>query len=247
MKKYIDARNLPNPQPLVYTKRALAEGEFSYLIIHVNNATAKDNVIRFAAHAGFPVEKTEEREGEYFITIANTEELPSTVEPKGTAPPATATQAEGSGSQEEAQQAQQAQQEDSPQAAESFDFLTTPGHPHQIEYVKTLLLGAGGSGVTAREGSAELSPFLRRVLSSLPHIHGGLQQLILTGAAAHLAEEQSEYLPLLLQLRRRGIKIYCDQESCEEWRAAPSAEAVTLIDARSLTEKLLSHAAVLSL
>lgn len=71
MKEYLDARDLPNPQPLVYTKRALAQGEFTELVVHVNNMDAKESVVRFARHAGFPVEKEERRGDEYYITIAN--------------------------------------------------------------------------------------------------------------------------------------------------------------------------------
>lgn len=74
MKEYIDARNLPNPQPLVYTKRALAGGEFSHLIVHVNNEDARESVVRFAHHAGFPVKKVDSKGDEFYITIANTEE-----------------------------------------------------------------------------------------------------------------------------------------------------------------------------
>ncbi|MFO7850485.1 MAG: sulfurtransferase TusA family protein [Spirochaetia bacterium] len=71
MREYLDARDLPNPQPLVYTKRALAQGEFTELVVHVNNIDAKESVVRFARHAGFPVKKEEQREDEYYITIAN--------------------------------------------------------------------------------------------------------------------------------------------------------------------------------
>ncbi len=74
MKEYIDARNLPNPQPLVYTKRALATGEFSHLIVHVNNEAARESVVRFARHAGFPVSKVEQSGEEFYITIENSDE-----------------------------------------------------------------------------------------------------------------------------------------------------------------------------
>ena len=269
MKKYIDARNLPNPQPLVYTKRALADGEFSYLIVHVNNATARENVIRFARHAGFPVEKTEEREGEFFITIANTEELSSTVDPKpqesGTASPEkhwakeTARprpSRENAGSERQTPEPSTSTNDRSdspafaaPSVAEnseeaSADSLSLRQHN---ETVKTLLIGAGRSVFRDEHRNLVISPFLQRFLRALPKIYGDLQQIILTDGAALLGSSQSDYLPLLKTLRRQGVQIYCDQESCEEWEAAPSPEAVTLIDAESLTQKLLRYAPVLTL
>lgn len=58
MKKEIDARSLPCPQPVVQTKRALAEGGFSQLDILVDNEAAQQNVCRFAEHAGYTVLST---------------------------------------------------------------------------------------------------------------------------------------------------------------------------------------------
>ena len=278
MKKYIDARNLPNPQPLVYTKRALADGEFSYLIVHVNNTTARENVIRFARHAGFPVEKTEEREGEFFITIANTEELSTTVDPKpqdsGSAPSdehwADEHWAEEHRSEEQPPRPPSPEAESSEKktaehhssassSSESSSFAgrstaeagekTSAGLPlrqHQ-ETVKTLLLGTGRSVFQDKQGNLTVTPFLDRFLRTLPKIYGDLQQIILTDGASLLGSPHSDYLPLLKTLQRMGVQIYCDEESCDEWDAAPSPEAVTLIDAESLTQKLLRYAPVLTL
>jgi TusA-related sulfurtransferase len=262
MKKYIDARNLPNPQPLVYTKRALADGEFSYLIVHVNNKTAKDNVIRFAEHAGFPVQKTEEREGEYFITIANTEELPSTVEPKPqedrspseenswpeteSQPQGTAGSAGAAGSSGTSETAPEPAAAALHSSAAAEPLRSGMSWPHGGSSVKTILLGTGPAVQARENGRIEVSPFLDRFLRSLATMSSGLQQILLTDGAALLAEEDSEYLPLLIRLQHRGVHIYCDEESCDEWEAAPSPEAVTLIDAESLTEKLLRHGPVLT-
>jgi hypothetical protein len=254
----------------VYTKRALAEGEFSYLIVHVSNKTAKDNVVRFARHAGFPVEKTDEREGEFFITIANTEELPPTLEPKHKEPE--------SGSAAETGPADQSgeSQEDYQEREIFIDTAASGPSPGETprkqgsagrQMVRTILLGHGtaiqrgqagmqeehpGASIPGDETAGgpahrvQVSPFLDRFLRSLSSVHSDVQQIILTGGASLLAEEGSDYLPILLMLRRRGIAIYCDEESCDEWKSSPSPEAVTLIDARSLTEKLLRYAPVLT-
>lgn len=59
-KQTVDARGLPCPQPVVQTKRALAQGGFDLLEVLVDNKAAVANVSRYAAHAGFSVEETHE-------------------------------------------------------------------------------------------------------------------------------------------------------------------------------------------
>ena len=54
--KRIDARGLACPEPVVATKKALDEGGFETLEVLVDGSTAKENVSRFAAHAGHTVE-----------------------------------------------------------------------------------------------------------------------------------------------------------------------------------------------
>jgi selenium metabolism protein YedF len=52
----IDARGLACPQPVVLTKKALEEGGFDVLEILVNSPSARENVMRFANHAGHRLE-----------------------------------------------------------------------------------------------------------------------------------------------------------------------------------------------
>jgi selenium metabolism protein YedF len=52
----IDARGLPCPEPVVATKKALESGGFDILEVVVGNATAKENVTRFATHAGHSID-----------------------------------------------------------------------------------------------------------------------------------------------------------------------------------------------
>lgn len=55
----IDACGRSCPEPVLMTKKALAAGEEGYLIL-VDNATAKENVTRYAQNHGYAVEAEEE-------------------------------------------------------------------------------------------------------------------------------------------------------------------------------------------
>ncbi|MDI3538188.1 MAG: hypothetical protein PWP12_376 [Bacillota bacterium] len=52
----VDARGLSCPQPVVLTKKALAELQAGQLEVVVDNPAARDNVLRFARSAGCQVE-----------------------------------------------------------------------------------------------------------------------------------------------------------------------------------------------
>ena len=66
----IDNRGLTCPQPVIQTKKALNElTEGQYLVSIVDNEVAKENVLRFAKHAGCQVQ-IEEREGLFYLTLA---------------------------------------------------------------------------------------------------------------------------------------------------------------------------------
>ncbi len=60
MQKRLDCRGLACPQPVMETKKALAEAD--ELIVEVDNPAAKENVKRFAESQGCKVEVTEEKE-----------------------------------------------------------------------------------------------------------------------------------------------------------------------------------------
>ncbi|MEG1027525.1 MAG: sulfurtransferase TusA family protein [Oscillospiraceae bacterium] len=63
----IDARGLSCPQPVVLTKKALAENKNCAIII-VDNTIALENITRFAENKGLTV-KYVEKNGDYEITI----------------------------------------------------------------------------------------------------------------------------------------------------------------------------------
>ena len=67
--KLVDARDLSCPQPVILTRKALAEGGFEQLEVLVNNASSKENVVRFATHAGCTVEGIDESGAESRIRI----------------------------------------------------------------------------------------------------------------------------------------------------------------------------------
>lgn len=63
----LDARGLSCPEPVIMIKNAMASGEDSYEII-VDNHASKENITRYAEHAGYNV-SVEEDEGEYTLSI----------------------------------------------------------------------------------------------------------------------------------------------------------------------------------
>ncbi len=65
--KTVDARGLSCPQPVLMTKAALASGEKAYEVL-VDNATAKENVTRFATNSGYKVSVAEKGE-DYVLSI----------------------------------------------------------------------------------------------------------------------------------------------------------------------------------
>ncbi len=65
--KELDARGLSCPEPVVMIKKAMASGESAYMM-KVDNVASKENVTRFAEHAGYSV-TCEECGGEYTLTI----------------------------------------------------------------------------------------------------------------------------------------------------------------------------------
>ena len=67
--KIVDARGLACPQPVILTRKALAEGGFELLEVIVDNASSKENVARFATHAGCNVESIDESGAEARIRI----------------------------------------------------------------------------------------------------------------------------------------------------------------------------------
>lgn len=59
----LDARGLPCPQPVILARKALAEGGFDCLEVLVDNAAARENVLKFGAYAGCQVSEAALAEG----------------------------------------------------------------------------------------------------------------------------------------------------------------------------------------
>jgi len=56
----VDARGQACPQPVILTRKALAEGGFALLEVLVDDPSSRENVVRFASYAHCVVEKVEE-------------------------------------------------------------------------------------------------------------------------------------------------------------------------------------------
>lgn len=67
--KRIDARGQACPGPVIMTKKALEEGGIETLEVLVDGPTAKENVSRFATHAGHKVEAVDGEGGTSTIRI----------------------------------------------------------------------------------------------------------------------------------------------------------------------------------
>ena len=65
--KILDARGLSCPEPVIMIREAMKTRADSYQIT-VDNVASRENVTRFAEHAGYKVEVAESG-GEYTLTI----------------------------------------------------------------------------------------------------------------------------------------------------------------------------------
>ena len=63
----VDARGLSCPEPVMLTRKALQKGGKEYEVL-VDNVTSRENVTRFAEHAGYTVAVTE-KDGEYSLRL----------------------------------------------------------------------------------------------------------------------------------------------------------------------------------
>jgi len=68
-RRVLDARGLACPQPVILTRKALAEGGFSELEVIVNTSSGRENVARFAGHAGCTIGSIEESGEETRLVI----------------------------------------------------------------------------------------------------------------------------------------------------------------------------------
>ena len=65
----IDARGLSCPLPVIKTKQAIEKEHPDALEVLVDNDTARENVSRFAAHAGYRVTGKELEDEEYSLRL----------------------------------------------------------------------------------------------------------------------------------------------------------------------------------
>ena len=63
----VDARGLSCPEPVILTRKALQKGGKEYEVL-VDNVTSRENVTRFAEHAGYTVAVTE-KDREYTLLL----------------------------------------------------------------------------------------------------------------------------------------------------------------------------------
>ena len=68
-REIVDARGLSCPQPVLMTKKALEDNKSGEIEVLVDNATAKENITRFASNAGYQVSVSEENE-DYRLTLS---------------------------------------------------------------------------------------------------------------------------------------------------------------------------------
>ena len=59
-RRTVDARGQACPMPVILTRKALTEGGFDVLEVSVDDASSRENVVRFAGYAGCAVESVEE-------------------------------------------------------------------------------------------------------------------------------------------------------------------------------------------
>jgi len=68
-RRTVDARGLACPQPVILTRKALAEGGFDLLELIVDDASSRENVVRFAGFVNCVIEEVVEEGAESRILI----------------------------------------------------------------------------------------------------------------------------------------------------------------------------------
>lgn len=63
----LDARGLSCPEPVILIRKAMLSGGSAYEMV-VDNPASRENVTRYAEHAGYTVSVTEQG-GEYTLTM----------------------------------------------------------------------------------------------------------------------------------------------------------------------------------
>ncbi len=74
MKRSIDGRTLPCPQPVIKVKKAFDEGGFNQLEVLVDNIAAVENITRFVENSGHTILSITEEEKIHTIIIDNDDE-----------------------------------------------------------------------------------------------------------------------------------------------------------------------------
>lgn len=69
MKKLIDGRNLPCPQPLMLMKKAVDAGDSEVIEITVDNEAARENLVKYAKHAKVGITHIVEANGDIVLTV----------------------------------------------------------------------------------------------------------------------------------------------------------------------------------
>ncbi len=67
----VDAKGLECPQPVILTKKAIAQNPGGELVVYVDNDVARENVVRMAKHEGCSVTVHEKEAGVYEVQITS--------------------------------------------------------------------------------------------------------------------------------------------------------------------------------
>lgn len=73
MRKYVDARKMECPLPVIHTKKALEENDVDAVTTIVDNEVAVQNIMRLANNLGFEF-FSEKKENDYYIDVVKSKE-----------------------------------------------------------------------------------------------------------------------------------------------------------------------------
>ncbi len=76
MKKLIDGRGLPCPQPLMLTKKAVDGKDAEFIEVIVDNEAGRQNIIKYAKHVNIEITDITEHDGEIHLTLAAGSSIP---------------------------------------------------------------------------------------------------------------------------------------------------------------------------
>lgn len=229
MSRTLDCRGLACPQPVLLARRELAHLTAAELEVQVDNASARDNLMRLAQSQGRPA-RAEEQEGGFLVIIGGggREENPEAAGEPGGGVVSTA----------------RVNDHIRPEVAESAACSSQPAAETRVDAGLAVFMGSDELGRGPDELSRLLGGMFLYTLSEAEPLPGSL---ILMNSGVRLAVEGSETAAHLERLSRQGTEILVCGTCLDYFQLREQLGAGTVSNMYEIAARLLAAKKVLTL